>query len=425
MSPGECPHVVIVGGGFGGLAAARTLARAPLRITLVDRRNHHVFQPLLYQVATAGLSAPDIAAPIRGILWRQCNLTVLLGEVIRIAPKTKRVILDDGELSYDFLILATGATHSYFGHAEWANHAPGLKSLEDALEIRRRILLAFEQAERTPSEEDRREWLSFVVIGAGPTGVELAGTLAEIARHTHARDFRRIHPGSARITLLEAAERILPPFPPDLSERALVQLRRLGVEVRTGAKVTEVEERGVRLGDESIRARTVLWAAGVEASPLGSSLEAPLDRARRVRVDATLRPPGRSDVFVVGDLAALEQSGRPVPGVAPAAMQMGRHAAGNVLRILKGETPLSFRYKDKGSLATIGRRAAVAVIGRLKLWGFPAWLAWLGVHIFFLIGFRNRLVVLFDWAWAYFTYQRSARLILGATSITAPRDGID
>jgi NADH dehydrogenase len=411
------PHVVIVGGGFAGLEAARGLARAPVRVTLLDRRNHHVFQPLLYQVATAGLSAPDIAAPIRHILRRQRNATVVLGGVALIHPDRRTVVVagDAGEpeLPYDALILATGATHSYFGHAEWEAHAPGLKSLEDALEIRRRLLLAFESAEREADEARRRAFLTFVVVGAGPTGVELAGTVAELARHTLRDEFRRIDPGRARVVLLEAAGRVLPPYRPELSEKARRQLEGLGVDVRTGARVTRVGPEGVDVeGAGRIEACTVLWGAGVAASPLGAALGAPLDRAGRVVVRPDLSVPGHPEVFVAGDLAHFEQDGAPVPGVAPAAMQMGRHAAANVRRLLRGEPTRPFRYRDKGSLATIGRNSAVAQFGaRLKLWGFPAWVAWLAVHIFFLIGFRNRIVVMADWAVAYFTYQRHARLI--------------
>jgi NADH:ubiquinone reductase (H+-translocating) len=405
------PHVAILGGGFGGLAAARALARDPVRITLVDRRNHHVFQPLLYQVATAGLSAPDIAAPIRRILRRQRNVTVLLAEATAVEVEKRRVVLADGQLPYDSLVVATGATHSYFGHEEWARHAPGLKSLEDALYIRRRMLLAFEKAEREEDPARRAEWLTFVVVGGGPTGVELAGTLVEIARHTLHQDFRHIDPRHARVVLVEGTDRVLPPYPPDLSAKARRQLERLGVEVLTGRLVTALDEGGVRFGEEALPARTVLWAAGVAASPLGRSLGASLDRAGRVKVEPTLALPGRDDAFVIGDLASLQQDGRPVPGVAPAAMQMGRHAARNIRRRLRGEPLEAFRYVDKGSLATIGRRAGVAHFGRLHLSGFVAWLAWLAVHIFFLIGFRNRFVVLLDWAVAYVTYQRNARLI--------------
>ena len=406
------PHVVIVGGGFGGLTAAQALAGRPVLVTLLDRRNHHVFQPLLYQVATAGLSATDIAAPLRHILRGASNITVLLGDVLRVDAGARKVVLADGEVGYDFLILATGATHSYFGHDEWAFHAPGLKTLEDALFIRRRTLLAFERAEREPDAGRRRGLLTFVIIGGGPTGVELAGTLVEIARHTLRREFRRMDPGEARVVLLEGLDRILPAYPPDLSAKARRQLEDLGAEVRTGARVTGVDADGVWLGTERMEAGTVLWAAGVAASPLGRSLGAPLDRAGRVKVEVDLTVPGHPEVFVIGDLAAVERDGRPVPGVAPAAMQMGRHAARNVLRSVRGEARLPFRYVDKGSLATIGRRAAVALLGRIKLSGFPAWAAWLGVHIFFLIGFRNRFVVLMEWALAYATHQRNARLIL-------------
>jgi NADH dehydrogenase len=406
------PHVVIVGGGFGGLTAARALAGRPVQVTLLDRRNHHVFQPLLYQVATAGLSATDIAAPLRHILRRHANVTVLLGEARRVDTAARKVVLDDGEIGYDFLILAAGATHSYFGHDEWARHAPGLKTLEDALFIRRRTLLAFERAERETDPARRRGLLTFVIIGAGPTGVELAGTLVEIARHTLRREFRRMDPAEARVVLLEGLDRVLPGYPPDLSEKARRQLVGLGAEVRTGARVTGVDADGVWLGTERLEAGTVLWAAGVAASPLGRSLGAPVDRAGRVQVGADLTVPGHPEVYVIGDLAALQQDGVPVPGVAPAAMQMGRHAARNVLRAVRGEARQPFRYVDKGSLATIGRKAAVALIGRVKLSGFPAWAAWLGIHIFFLIGFRNRFVVMMEWALAYMTHQRSARLIL-------------
>jgi NADH dehydrogenase len=413
-------HVVILGGGFGGLAAAHALGRRPVRVTLVDRRNHHVFQPLLYQVATAGLSAPDIAAPIRRIVQRHRNVDVLLAEALRIDVERRAVSLDDGEIAYDSLIVATGATHSYFGHDEWAEHAPGLKTLEDALLIRRRVLLAFERADRETDEARRRRWLTFVVIGAGPTGVEMAGTMAEIARHTLREDFRHIDPGTARVVLIEAVDRVLPPYPPDLSAKAQAQLERLGVEVRTKTRVTSVDADGVQLGDERLDARTVVWAAGVAASPLGRSLSAHVDRAGRVPVERDLTLPGHPEVYVIGDLAALQQDGQPVPGVAPAAMQMGRHAARNVLRTIAGRERLPFRYVDKGSLATIGRKSGVALFGRFRMWGFPAWAAWLAVHIFFLIGFRNRLVVMTDWAWSYFTHQRFARLILEVERTAGP-----
>jgi NADH:quinone reductase (non-electrogenic) len=408
----SAPHVVIIGGGFAGLSAAGKLGGRDVRVTLLDRRNHHVFQPLLYQVATAGLSATEVAAPLRRILRKHRNVTVLLAEVARIDASARTVVLTDGEIGYDYLILGTGATHSYFGHDQWERFAPGLKSLEDALLIRRRMLLAFERAEREPDAERRRDWLTFVVIGGGPTGVELAGTLIEIARHTLKHEFRRVDPAEARVVLLEGLDRVLPPYPPDLSEKARAQLQRLGVEVRTRSLVTAIDGEGVSLGAERLRARTVLWAAGVAASPLGRSLGTPVDRAGRVKVEPDLSVPGHPEVFVAGDLAAFEQDGRPVPGVAPAAMQMGTHAAANVLRLASGQASRPFRYVDKGSLATIGRSAAVALIRGVKLWGLPAWLAWLGIHIFFLIGFRNRVIVMFEWALAYFTYERNARLIL-------------
>jgi NADH dehydrogenase len=383
-----------------------------VRVTLVDRRNHHLFQPLLYQVATAALNPADIAEPIRSILRGQANATVLLAEARAIDLGARRVRLDQGELEYDFLIVATGATHSYFGHDAWESHAPGLKSIEDALEIRRRVFSAYEAAEREPDAERRRSLLTFVIIGAGPTGVELAGALAEIARHALADEFRRIDPRQARVLLLEGLERVLPPFPEALSTAARSQLERLGVEVRCGARVTGIDAEGVTLGAERIAARTVLWAAGVQASPLVRSLDAPLDRAGRVRVRADLTLPGHPEVLVIGDLAALEQDGKPVPGVAPAAMQQGRHAARALEHALRGQEPPPFRYKDKGNFATIGRGAAVGdVYGRFRISGFVAWLAWLGIHIFFLIGFRNRVLVLFGWAYSYLTYRRGSRLI--------------
>jgi NADH dehydrogenase len=407
------PHVVIVGGGFGGLAAARGLRGLPVDVTLVDRKNHHVFQPLLYQVATAGLSPAEIASPIRRILRRQANARVLLGEVTAIDTAGRRVRLERGELGYDFLLLAPGVTHSYFGHDAWEAHAPGLKTIEDALEIRRRALFAFEQAECDEDREARRQWLTFAVIGGGPTGVEMAGAFAEIARHSLARDFRRIDPRAARVVLVEAGPRVLPAYPEELSESARLQLEALGVQVWTGAAVTGLADGVIEVGADRLAARTVVWAAGVQGSPLARSLGAPLDRAGRVRVAANLSVPGCPGVFVIGDLASLEQDGRGVPGVAPAAMQMGAHAAANVARALGGEPLVPFRYRDKGWLATVGRRRGVAVFGALRLSGLLAWLAWLAIHIFFLVGFRNRLVVMVTWAWAYVTYDRSARLILG------------
>ena len=407
-------HVVILGCGFGGLFAAQALRGAPLRVTVVDRVNHHLFQPLLYQVATAGLSAPAIAAPIRHILAGLDNTTVLLGEAKRIDTARRKVTLDDGEsLRYDELIVATGATHSYFGNDAWAAHAPGLKTLEDALEIRRRILLAYEHAEREDDPVRRAAWLTFVVIGAGATGVELAGTLAEIARHTLRGEFRRFDPRNARIVLVEGADHVLPSYPVDLSEKARLQLERLGVTVWLGRRVTGVDEGGVRMGDDRIAARTVVWAAGVAASPLGAALGVPLDRAGRVIVQPDLSIPGHAEVQVIGDLAFIPSHDPPVPGIAPAAKQMGRRAAKNILRRLHGKEVEPFRYREVGLLATIGRNAAVALLGRFKFWGYPAWVLWLVAHIFFLIGFRNRLIVLIEWAWAYWTLQRYARIVIG------------
>lgn len=405
------PQIVVVGAGFGGLRAAQRLRRARARVTVLDRRNHHLFQPLLYQVATAGLNPSDIAAPIRRILRRQANTTVLLAEVTAIDLAARRVKLTEGEVAYDFLIVAAGATDNYFGHDAWAPHAPGLKSLDDAVEIRTRVLLAFEAAERAADEAERAQWLTFVVIGGGPTGVELAGALSEIARHTLARDFRRFDPRQARVLLLEGGPRVLAAYSEASSASAQRQLERLGVTVRTGALVADIDTTGVRVGDEHVAARTVLWAAGVRAVPLAQTLGVPLDRAGRVLVAPDLSLPGHPEAFVVGDLCAFLQDGKPVPGVAPAAMQEGDHAAANVLRLLDGQPSEPFVYWDKGSLATIGRAAAVAEIGWFRLSGLLAWLAWLGIHIFFLIGFRNRALVLFEWSWAYFTYQRGARLI--------------
>jgi NADH dehydrogenase len=414
------PHVVILGGGFGGLYAARALGHSDVRITLIDRRNHHLFQPLLYQVATAGLNPSDIAYPIRSIVRHQKNVRVLLAEARSIDVAQKKVILDDGEVTYDWLIVATGATHSYFGHDEWERVAPGLKSIEDATEIRRRMLYAFEAAEREEDPEKQRAWLTFVIVGAGPTGVELAGALAEVAKQSLSRDFRRIDPKRARILLLEGGPRVLPSYDEELSRSGQEQLESLGVEVRTNAKVTRLDSTGAWLGMEKIEAHTILWAAGVQASPLARSLGAPLDRAGRVKVTPTLTLPDHPEVFVVGDLATLEQDGKPVPGVAPAAMQMGRHAADSIDRVLHHETPKPFRYWDKGSLATIGRSRAVGAIGKLKLTGFVAWLGWLFIHIMYLVGFRNRVLVMIQWAWAYLTYQRGARLITGEYGHESP-----
>jgi len=399
--PVPLPRVVILGGGFAGLEAAKALRRSAVHITIIDRRNHHLFQPLLYQVATAALNPSNIAAPIRRILRHQKNAEVVMGEACSIDAEARRVILADGEVSYDYLIVATGATHAYFGHDDWAKDAPGLKTIEDALTIRRRVLLAYEAAERENDPDRRRAWLTFVIVGGGPTGVEMAGALAEISRHVLSRDFRRFDTRDARVLLVEAGPRVLSSFAEDLSTKALHQLERLGVEVRTGQPVTSIDEHGVILQGDPIAARTVIWAAGVAASPLAKTLGVPLDRAGRVLV------------FIVGDLAALNQDGKPVPGVAPAAMQGGRYAAKAIEDRIMGRSPRPFRYNDKGSLATIGRASAVAEIGNLHLSGFPAWMAWLLIHIFFLIGFRNRFAVIGDWAWNYLTYERGARLITG------------
>jgi len=409
---GARPHVAIVGGGFGGLYAARALAGAPVDVTVLDRRNHHLFQPLLYQVATAALAAPDIAAPIRRILKRQKNARVLLGEVERIDTARQRLVMKDGELSFDHLILAPGVRDWYFGNDEWARHAPGLKSVSDAFRIRSKLLLAFEEAEREPSGDRRRDLLTFVIVGGGPTGVELAGSIGEIARHTLTRNFRNFDPAEARVILIEGRERVLPTFPPELSRKATAHLERLGVTVWTSTRVTDIDAGGVRIGDERIVSRTVLWAAGVHASPLTGTIDAPRDGSGRLIVEPTLQVPGFPSIFVIGDAAAVRSGDGWVPGVAPAAIQMGRCAARNIRRIVNGEPPETFRYVSRGALATVGRRAAVADFGRLRFSGLPAWFLWLFVHILFLIGFRSRLVVLLEWAFAYLTYQRSARVIL-------------
>jgi NADH dehydrogenase len=419
---GERPHVVILGGGFGGLTAARALAKAPVQVTLIDRRNHHLFQPLLYQVATAALNPGDIAYPIRAALCTQANARVLLADATSIDPAGRRVLLDDGELHYDFLIVATGATHSYFGHPEWAAYAPGLKSVEDALEIRRRVFLAYEAAEREADPAAQRGWQTFVVVGAGATGVELAGALGEIGLHTLARDFRRIDPTQVRVLLVEGQDRVLTSYPPKLSAAAQRSLEKRRVEVRLHARVTAIDERGVELtvtaADgtttvERVEARTVLWAAGVEASPLARSLSAPLDRSGRVVVEPDLTIPGHPEVFVIGDLAAMVTDGKPVPGVAQGAMQGGAYVARTITATLRGKPRPPFRYKDKGSLATIGRTSAVVVIGKAQHHGFLAWLFWWVLHIFYVIGFRNRLSVILSWAWSWMTFQRGVRLITG------------
>ena len=406
-------RVVIIGCGFGGLWAAKALRRAPAELTVIDRTNHHLFTPLLYQVATAGLSAPSIAAPIRHILARQRNATPLMAEVKGIDVAKRLVSLDgDGQLAYDYLVLAAGSVNHYFGHDSWAPYAPALKTLDDALEIRARILTAYERAERETDPARRAAWLTFVVIGGGATGVELAGTLAEIARHTLRGEFRHFDPRKARVVLIEGTDRVLPPYPPDLSEKARLQLERLGVTVWLGKHVTAVDADGVAMGAERLEAKTVLWAAGVASSPLGRFLGAELDRAGRVKVAPDLSLPGHPEVFVVGDLALVAG----IPGIAPAAKQMGRLAGLNIRRDLENKSRIPFRYRDYGQLATIGRNRAVAMFGRLHLSGYPAWLAWLVAHIYFLIDFRNRLAVLIDWAWSYWTYDRYARIILRGPS---------
>jgi NADH dehydrogenase len=404
---------VIVGAGFGGLYAAKALRCAPVDVLVIDRKNHHLFQPLLYQVATAALSAPDVARPIRGILRESRNTTVLLGEVSAIDPARRCVVFEGREVAYDRLILAPGVEPNYFGHDEWARHAPALKTLADAFEYRRRMLYAFEAAEREEDSERRVPWQTFVVVGAGPTGVELAGALREIATQTLARDFRRTDVSRTRVVLVDLAERVLGEFPAGLSRAAAAMLERRGVELLLARRVTGIDERGVDLASstrERIEARTVFWAAGVRPSSLARTLGVPLAKDGRVLVAHDLSLPGHPEIFVVGDLARVEQDGRAVPGMAPAAIQEGRHAAANALRSLGGLPPLAFRYRDRGLLATIGRSAAVARVGRIELAGFAAWVLWLVVHVSWLIGFRNRVVVLFEWAWAYFTFQRSARV---------------
>ncbi len=430
------PHVVIVGGGFGGLDAARALAGASVRVTLVDRFNYHLFQPLLYQVATASLSPGDIASPIRWILRRQANVKVLLANVTGVDVAGRRVLLapsfapegdgasqkastDADAVSYDYLILAAGSAHAYFGHTEWQRRAPGLKTLDDALHIRRRVLLAFEAAERATDPAAERRLLTFVIVGGGPTGVELAGALAEIARQTLRQDFRNIRPESARIILVEGAPNLLGTFPARLQQAARASLEKLGVEIRTASLVTRVDDDGVTWKDSSgheehVAAETILWAAGVAASPIAASLGVSLDRVGRVFTEPTLTVPGHPELFVAGDLCALQQDGHWLPGVAQVAKQQGAHAARNVLRAIRGERLEAFRYRDFGNAATIGRGAAVVDIGPVKASGALAWLFWLFLHIFWLIGFRNRIAVLTEWAWSYVTFQRRVRLITGA-----------
>lgn len=419
MTPSGRPHVVIIGGGFAGLNAAKALRDAPVSVTLVDQRNHHLFQPLLYQVATASLSPADIASPIRAVLRRQGNTRVLLARVTTIDPSAKTIGFDDGEsLAFDFLIIAAGATHSYFGHDEWAAFAKGLKDVDDAVQIRNQILLAFESGERAKSEAERQKDLTFTIVGGGPTGVELAGAIAEIATHSVARDFDAIDPSQSRIVLIEAAPRILATFPEALAASAQRDLERLGVEVMVDSRVTGIDENGVSLASgERLAARTVLWAAGVQASPLGKVLGAETDRAGRVVVQTTLAVPEFPDIYVVGDLAALnDQNGHPYPGVAQVAIQQGRWAAGNIIRRLNDEPETPFRYRDLGNMATIGRNSAIAVVFGLHLRGFVAWMAWLTIHLVNLIGFRNRVIVLSQWVWGYLTFHRRVRLITGPVS---------
>jgi NADH dehydrogenase len=426
----ERPRVLIIGGGFGGLTAARSLKRAPVDVTLIDRRNHHVFQPLLYQVATAGLSPGEIASPIRWILRRHANVRVLMADVrhVDVARRTLQLAAPGSDagpatadlplsLEYDYLIVAAGSTHAYFGHDEWRQRAPGLKTLDDALVMRREVLLAFERAELEVDPERRRRLLTFVLVGGGATGVELAGALAELSRHTLSHEFRNIHPDSARIVLVEGGPDVLPAFVPPLRAFARGALNKLGVEVRTNAIVTAVDDEGVSIGGERLAAGTVLWAAGVAAAPVGRFLGAPVDRAGRVLVAPDLSVPDHPEVFVIGDLASVTQDGRPLPGVAAVAIQEGAHVARVISRLARGSPPATarrpFRYHNPGDMATIGRAAAVADFGRFRMKGWIAWMAWLFVHILKLTGFRNRLVVLVQWAWAYFTYQRAIRLITG------------
>ena len=406
------PHVVIVGAGFGGLEAAKKLACENVRVTVIDRTNYHLFQPLLYQVATAALSPADIAAPIRAVLSKCKNVEVILAEVESVDIEARKVKMPELEIDYDYLIVATGARHSYFGHKDWEKLAPGLKSLEDAIELRRRILMAFEYAEKIDDEAARRAAMNFVIIGGGPTGVEMAGAIAEISRYTMAKDFRHIDPSQARVILIEGEPRLLAAYPPDLSESARKQLVKLGVEVHTSTRATNLIEAGVQIGDEFIPCRVKIWAAGNSASFVGKTLGVPVDRAGRVVVNDDLSIPGHPEIQVVGDLANFtQQSGEPLPGISPVAMQQGRHAARNVLAMIQRRKPQRFRYWDKGTMATIGRNKAVADLRFMHLSGLPAWLAWLFVHIVFLVGFRNRLLVLIQWAWAYLTFDKGARLI--------------
>jgi len=412
------PRVVILGAGFGGLYCARALKHAPAQLLVIDRRNFHVFQPLLYQVATAALSPADIAEPIRSVLHKQLNTEVWMADVVSVDVRRKVVHLTDSVVSYDYLVIATGATHAYFGHPEWEQFAPGLKTIEDATEMRRRFLLAFEIAEREANAAARRRLLTFVIVGAGPTGVELAGSMAEMARNVMPKDFRAIDTSEARVVLLEGMPRVLPPYPEDLSKQAHEQLVNLGVEVRTGAMVTNIDANGVTIGDtERIETSNVFWAAGVSASPLGATLRVPRDRVGRVIVENDCSIPGHPEVFVIGDLAHFTQDGKPVPGVAPTAMQMGKYVAKTIERDLQHKPRKPFHYRDKGSLATIGRAAAVAQIDNVHMAGLFAWLVWVFVHIAYLIGFRNRIIVLIQWAWAYLRFAPGMRLITGEARV--------
>jgi NADH dehydrogenase len=410
---GRVPRVVIAGGGFGGIAAAKALSRSPVEVVIVDEKNHHCFQPLLYQVATAALSPADIAWPIRSMVRRQANTQVMMARIVGIDRARQLVHTDYGPVGYDYLVLATGATHFYFGHEEWETFAPGLKSIEDATRIRRRILLAFERAELVDDADERRRLMTFAIVGGGPTGVELAGAIAEMARHTLRPDFRRIDPRAARIVLLEAGPRILPTFPEHLARRAQASLEAMGVEVRTSARVTACNEHGVEIGNERIAAATGIWAAGVAASPAASWIAAERDRAGRIKAAPDLSIPGAPNIFAIGDTAALvDAAGHPVPGIAPAAKQMGGYVGRLIAARLRGaREPAPFTYRHYGDLATIGRKSAVVRLGRISLTGFVGWVFWSVAHIYFLIGVRNRFVVAFTWLWSYLTYQRGARLI--------------
>ncbi len=409
---GAVPRVVIIGAGFGGLQAARALGHAPVKVTVIDRNNHHVFQPLLYQVATAGLSPADISAPIRGVLRKQKNTEVLMAEVAGIDTQEQWVLLGDRSVAYDYLVIATGAHHNYFGHDEWARYAPGLKSLEDATALRRKVLAAFEQAEMEPDDEKRKALLTFVLVGGGPTGVEMAGAIAELAHKALASDFRHINPRSANIVLVEATSRILGTFPEKLAQKAQKALNKLGVTVRTGSPVEAVNAEGVVIAGQLLPGRTVIWTAGVEASPAGRWLGAEVDRAGRVKVAEDLSLPDHPNIFVIGDTASVIQDGKPLPGVAPVAMQEGSYVASAIVQQIAGRSHAAFRYHNKGNLATVGRAWGVVDMGKVRMTGFLGWAFWLTVHIIYLIGFRNRAVVVFQWAWAYLTFQRGARLIL-------------